>query len=281
MAQYQMYFDTLEGERNYKVDIGDDEIIEQVLRDILGDLSERGHVIKGLSTGDLKVVWGGLQGRELDLSRTLPEQGVKPNDVLRVLVESYEAGATSLRTDRIAREWRLLERLAAANPEHLELIDRHASPGEEVFRLRLHNSPGVEHAEGARLTTRDSHTVRLGFTRFYPDVPIECYVEESLFHPNVRPETGFVCLWQKASLRDTTIQAIARTQAMAAYRMVNLGDVHRMNREAADWYTTIAQPQGLVPLTWEELRVYEIKDGQMVWLEPGRAVVARSGSRLG
>ena len=83
MAQYQMYFDTLEGERNYKVDIGDDEIIEQVLRDILGDLSERGHVIKGLSTGDLKVVWGGLQGRELDLSRTLPEQGVKPNDVLR------------------------------------------------------------------------------------------------------------------------------------------------------------------------------------------------------
>lgn len=280
MAQYQMYFDTLEGERNYKVDIGDDEVIEQVLRDILGDLSERGHVIKGLSTGDLKVVWGGLQGRELDLSRTLPEQGVKPNDVLRVLVESYEAGATSLRTDRIAREWKLLERLAAANPDHLELLDRQASPGEETFHLRLHNSPGLERADGTELATRDRHTIRLGFTRFYPDVPIECYVEEPLFHPNVRPETGFVCLWQKSSLRDTSIQAVARTQALAAYRMVNLGDAHRMNRAAAQWYTTIGQPQGLVPLTWDEIRVYEVRDGQMVWLEPGRSIAARPGSRL-
>lgn len=280
MAQYQMYFDTLEGERKYNVDIGDDEAVEQVLRDILGELSEKGHMMKGLSTGDLKVVWGGVEGRELDMSRTLAEQGVRPNDVLRVLVEMYEGGAQSLRTDRIGREWKLLERLALANPEHLEVLERRAAPGEETFRVRLHNSPGLERAAGSRLDTRDTHTIRLGFTRFYPDVPIECYVEEALFHPNVRPETGFVCLWQDANPRDSAIQAIARAQAMAAYRMVNLGDAHRMNREAADWYLTIGQPQGLVPLTWQEIQVYEVKEGQMVWLEPGRSLSSRSGSRL-
>src|SRR5689334_22445383 len=162
MAQYQMLFDTLEGERKYNVDIGDDEAIEQVLRDILGELSERGHMMKGLSTGDLKVVWGGAEGRELDLSRTLREQGVQPNDVLRVLVEIYEGGGHSLRADRIEREWRLLERIAAANPDQVELVDRHASPVEEVFRVRLINSPGLLSAEDTHLETRDEHTIRLG-----------------------------------------------------------------------------------------------------------------------
>jgi hypothetical protein len=279
MPQYQVYFDTLEGERKYNVDISDDEPIEQVLRDILGELSERGHMMKGLSTGDLKVVWGGVEGRELDLSRTLPEQGVKPNDVLRVLVEMYEGGARSLRTDRIAKEWNLLGRLAQANREYIEVIDHTTSAAEDVFLVRLHHSPGVEHAEGDDVATRESHTIRLSFTRFYPDVPIECYVDEPLFHPNVKPETGFVCLWEEANPRDTAIQALARAQAMAAYRMLNLGGAHQMNRAAADWYLNVARPQALVPLSWDELRVYEVRDGQVMWLEPGRAFSPRSAQR--
>lgn len=279
MAQYQVYFDTLEGERKYNVDIGDDEPIEQVLRDILVELSERGHMMKGLATGDLKVVWGGLEGRELDLSRTLPEQGVRPNDVLRVLVEMYEGGARTLRNDRIEHEWKLLGRLVRANADRLEMLDRDSAPTEDVFRVRLHASPGIETAVGERLTTRDDHTLRLCFTRFYPDVPIECYVEEPLFHPNVKPETGFVCLWEEANPRDTSIQAIARAQAMAAYRMLNLGGPHQMNRDAADWYVKVAKPKALVPLSWDELRVYEVRDQQVVWLEPGRALTPKSDAR--
>jgi len=280
MPQYQVYFDTLEGERKYNVDFGDDEPIEQVLRDILVELSERGHMMKGLSTGDLKVVWGGVEGRELDLSRTLPEQGVKPNEVLRVLVEMYEGGARTLRADRIEREWRLLERLVRVNPGRVELLERSASPTEDVFRVRLRRSPGLERAVGDRLSIRDVHTLRLSFTRFYPDVPVDCYTEDPLFHPNVRPETGFVCLWEEANPQDNAIQAIARAQAMAAYRMLNLGGVHQMNRDAADWYIKFGKPRRLVPLTWEELRVYDVQDGAIVWLEPGRAFSHRSGRRL-
>jgi hypothetical protein len=101
-----------------------------------------------------------------------------------------------------------------------------------------------------------------------------------LFHPNVKRETGFVCLWQEANPHDSAIQAVTRAQAMAAYRMLNLGGPHQMNRDAADWYLTVGKPRKLVPLTWEELRVYEVQSGNMVWLEPGRAFTARSGRRL-
>jgi hypothetical protein len=86
------------------------------------------------------------------------------------------------------------------------------------------------------LVTRDVHTLRLCFTRFYPEVLIDCYVEEPLFHTNVKPETGFVCLWEQANSRETVIQALARTQAIAAFRMVNAGGAHIMNMEAAEWY---------------------------------------------
>jgi hypothetical protein len=276
-----VYFDTLEGERKYNVDFGDDERIEDVLRDIVGELSEKGHMMRGLSTGDLKVIWGGgRDGRELDLSRTLPEQGVRPNDVLRVLVEIYEGGMRSLRADRIAKEWELLGRLARLNPDRVEILGRDSAPDEETFRVRLLASPGIENARGDALRTRDVHTLRLSFTRFYPEVPIECYVEEPLFHPNIKPETGFVCLWDQASSRDTVIQAIARAQAMAAYRMVNLGGPHVMYSAAADWYTSIGTASGLVPLTWDELKVYEVREGRLAWLEPGRRLASAATSRL-
>jgi ubiquitin-protein ligase len=270
MPQYQVYFDTLEGERRYDVDIGENESLEQVLRDVLVELSERGHVMRGISTGDLKVIWGGREGRELDLSRTLDEQGVRPNDVLRVLVEIYEGGGRGLRADRVEKEWALLDRLAAANPEYIEVIGRTPSAVEDVFHVRLHSSPGIARVHGETLETRDSHTFRFCFTRFYPEVPVDCYVAEPLFHPNVNPESGFVCLWEQANPRETVVQALARTQAIAAFRMVNTGAPHLMNKDAAAWYERVAKPRQLVPLTWSELKVYEVREGQLVWIDPAR-----------
>jgi hypothetical protein len=270
MPQYQVYFDTLEGEKRYDVDIGNDEALERVLHDILGELAERGHMMRGFSTGDLKVIWGGREGRELDLARTLPEQSVRPNDVLRVLVDMYVGGMHSLRRDRVEREWLLLARFGAANRKQIEILDRWSSPVEEIFSVRLHDSPGVQHADGSGMTTSNVHTVKLCFTRFYPEVPLECYVEGPLFHPNVKSETGFVCLWDQTNPRDTVVQALARMQAVAAYRMVNLAPAHVMNREAAEWYRVTAFPQQLVPLTWEELKVFEVRNGRIVWLDPSR-----------
>lgn len=79
MAKYQMYFDTIQGETKYNVDIDEDETLDSVLHEILYDLRERGDVLQG--DGEPQVVWN---GRALDFAVMLPQQGVRPNDVLRV-----------------------------------------------------------------------------------------------------------------------------------------------------------------------------------------------------
>lgn len=79
MPKYQMYFDTINGEPRYNVDIDDDETIDDVLDEILYDLRERGDMLQG--DGEPQVVWNGTA---LDFNSPLAQQGVRPNDVLRV-----------------------------------------------------------------------------------------------------------------------------------------------------------------------------------------------------
>jgi hypothetical protein len=79
MAKYQVYFDTIQGETKYNVDIDEEEVLDQVLHEILYDLRERGDVLQG--DGEPQVVWNGTS---LNFSTPLPRQGVRPNDVLRV-----------------------------------------------------------------------------------------------------------------------------------------------------------------------------------------------------
>lgn len=79
MPKYQMYFDTIKGETKYNVDIDENEPLQQVLDEILFELRERGDLLQG--DGDPQVVWN---GSSLDFESPLPDQGVRPNDVLRV-----------------------------------------------------------------------------------------------------------------------------------------------------------------------------------------------------
>ena len=79
MPKYQIYFDTVQGETKYNVDIDEPEVLDNVLHEILYDLRERGDVLQG--DGEPQVIWN---GSSLDFSRPLPGQGVRANDVLRV-----------------------------------------------------------------------------------------------------------------------------------------------------------------------------------------------------
>lgn len=79
MPKYQIYFETITGESKYNVDIDDDEALDQVLDEILFDLREGGEVLLG--DGEPQVVWN---GQALDFAQPLAQQGVRPNDVLRV-----------------------------------------------------------------------------------------------------------------------------------------------------------------------------------------------------
>src|SRR5262249_45517352 len=95
-----------------------------------------------------------------------------------------------------------------------------------------------------------------------------------LFHPNVRLDTGFVCLWERFNLDYTAIQGVCRAQAIAAYRMLNLRNEHVMNPEAAEWYEKKGKPMKLVPLSGSEITVFRLVSGRLEWLEPARSVRA-------
>jgi hypothetical protein len=79
MPKYQVYFDTINGETRYNVDIDEQETMDQVLYEILSELKERGNTLQG--DGDIHVVWN---GQSLDFDTPLPKQGVRPNDLLRI-----------------------------------------------------------------------------------------------------------------------------------------------------------------------------------------------------
>ena len=79
MPKYQMLFDTIRAEQKFNVDIDEQETLDITLDEILFELRERGDYLKG--EGQPQVVWN---GHSLDFSRTLPEQGVRANDILRV-----------------------------------------------------------------------------------------------------------------------------------------------------------------------------------------------------
>lgn len=85
MAKYQMYFDTKDGWKLFNVDVDEDEVLDDVMPDILREVRDNGFVLEGQpeGQGDIYVK---CNGRDLDLSLPLPDQGVRSNDLLRVAV---------------------------------------------------------------------------------------------------------------------------------------------------------------------------------------------------
>jgi hypothetical protein len=87
MPKYQIYFDTQDGEIHRTVTIDENEVLNDLLGDILAEFEERdGYVLRGWreGLGNPTCRW---EGKELDSSMTLPEQGVRPNDVIRVSIK--------------------------------------------------------------------------------------------------------------------------------------------------------------------------------------------------
>ena len=105
-----------------------------------------------------------------------------------------------LRQRRIENEWELLQELAQDNPALLSEIRR----DHEDFLLKLSQTNAPVHTE-ENIELRSEHDVRISFPRFFPTMPIEAYVARPVFHPNVHPDTGFVCLWGRFSLHDTVV----------------------------------------------------------------------------
>lgn len=156
-----------------------------------------------------------------------------------------------MRKRRIQNEWKLLQELEARNPAILQVAERGLSAAGEFFRVRLRQTAGPVKAFG-RITLQESHQIEFYFPRFFPAVPIEAALQTPVFHPNVDPDNGFVCLWTRTCAGDDIVEAAARIQRIIAWDLVNFAPDHLMQTDAVDWYRnevrTIALPCSFQPL---------------------------------
>jgi ubiquitin-protein ligase len=156
-----------------------------------------------------------------------------------------------LRERRIENEWKLLQRIASLNKGVVEILGRPRAPEDDVFQVVLHETCGIVQTRAATECVR-SHTVDLRYTRFFPSVPIEASLGVPVFHPNVDPNHGFVCLWNRVSAASTILEALQRLQLIISWTVVNLESAHLMQPAAAQWYQDPFR-QAALPLSFTKI----------------------------
>jgi ubiquitin-protein ligase len=142
-----------------------------------------------------------------------------------------------MRARRIENERLLLETLQQANSGRLRLTRNH-----DGFALQVDGVPALLAPPSDTATTSEvvgSHSLRVVFPRYYPSMPAEVYLDAPVFHPNVHPDTGFVCLWTRHRVNITLEQTLAQLQRVLAWSLLNTNPEHVMQPEALLWY---AQP---------------------------------------
>jgi ubiquitin-protein ligase len=138
----------------------------------------------------------------------------------------------SVRARRLDNEWKLLAQLVEHNPGVLEPIRRETLPDADVFHVILHRTSALALGDPPRLMEFASHTVAFRYLSFYPSVPIEAFLATPVFHPNVHPENGFVCLWDRFSPGDTIVEAVRKLQQVITWQLWNGRAEHVMQPEA-------------------------------------------------
>ncbi|NYF78660.1 ubiquitin-conjugating enzyme E2 variant [Granulicella arctica] len=140
-----------------------------------------------------------------------------------------------MRARRIENEWLLLEALQQANPGRLQLT-RHP----DSFAITATHLPALLEAPanpanpGAAI--HHTHHLRVTFPRYYPSMPVEVYLDTPVFHPNVHPDTGFVCLWTKHRIQTTLEQTLSQLQRVLNWTLLNTDPEHVMQPAALLWY---------------------------------------------
>lgn len=131
---------------------------------------------------------------------------------------------------RLQAEWDLLQGLAQLNPGRLTDI----SAEDKLFRVTLREAP-ARLARAVHDEPMTVHRLRVLYPSYFPAVPLELYVDAAFQHPNVHPETGFVCLWERHRAENTVEHAMHKVVAMMDGRLYNREALHIMQPEALGW----------------------------------------------
>ena len=162
-----------------------------------------------------------------------------------------------LRSQRIENEWAIFCQMADANPECITAKKRFR----DEFLLVLEGTTAPVCRDHQVVLVRE-HELRFSFARFFPAVPIEAYLSHPVFHPNVHPASGFVCLWNRFSRADTTVDALCQLQRILTYAVFSESPDDVMQPDALEWAIKgepgVALPLPCTPLvkppSWPEGR---------------------------
>ena len=130
----------------------------------------------------------------------------------------------SLYERRLRGEWEVLQALMESNPGRLANTVLH----EGGMTLQLLETP-------ARLldgSVASEHAVSIGFPVHYPAAPMTLHLANAVEHPNVHPQSGFVCLWADHRAGNTVEHALHKTVAILGGRLFNEDTIHVMQPEA-------------------------------------------------
>ena len=85
---------------------------------------------------------------------------------------------------------------------------------------------------------------------FRIDISIEAYLDRAVFHPNVHPQNGFVCLWNRFAPGDSTLEAIRQIQRVITWTLFNREALHLMQPDALNWYMN-GQIEIILPMPYK------------------------------
>lgn len=141
-----------------------------------------------------KVSPDGTSSQRLDPRMSLHDAGVRPNDTLRVSPERT-AGAIHpmLRDAALARVCNEVLDYAAAHPGFEVEANSLVAPTEYVFKFHAPGFAPPRH-EGAPPTPIDYHEALVELSPDFPIKAPEVWWQSAIFHPNIHPEHGWVCL---------------------------------------------------------------------------------------
>ncbi|WP_419805302.1 ubiquitin-conjugating enzyme E2 variant [Terriglobus sp.] len=129
---------------------------------------------------------------------------------------------------RLSAEWALLEQLAAVNAGRLTGLRRDGAE----FHTTLHGPSAMSIPRQQHGDCLFVHDLRVEFPVHFPAVPMEMYLRIPVVHPNVHPETGFVCLWERHRVSNSVELALHRLVAMLAGTLCNDRAPHVMQPDA-------------------------------------------------
>lgn len=181
----------------------------------------------------------------LNLNLTLEEANIHEGDTLSVAPEATAGINPQLRQEALARVRNQIMAYAQAHPGFQVSANNHQAPTDYVLKF---SAPGFAPPPepGGEPQAIDEHEVYLALPGGFPMKAPQAFWQTPIFHPNIEPKSGFVCL---GALGDRYQPGLAFGKLcqllvdIASYQDYSVEEGY--NREAQEWAIS---PEGQIAI---------------------------------